>query len=57
MAVKKRNVWINDEDWTAMGDKAQAEGKTISVLIRERLLTGNGHDPRFGSPRPAPKGK
>ena len=49
-SVKKRSVWINDDDWTAMGDLAQREGKTISVLMRDRVLASNGK-------RPAAKGK
>lgn len=53
MAVKKRNVWINDEDWAAMGQRAEAEGKTISILVRERVLA----PPQGRALHPVPTGR
>lgn len=44
-SVKRRTVWINDEDWAAIVERGQAEGKNVSVFLRERALASNGrHD-------------
>lgn len=37
-SVKRRTVWINDEDWATITERAQSEGKNVSVFVRERAL-------------------
>jgi hypothetical protein len=35
MAVKRRVIWMTDEEWTALGMVAQDQGVTISGVIRQ----------------------
>lgn len=38
-SVKRRTLWINDEDWRAIVARAAAAGQNASVYMRERALT------------------
>jgi hypothetical protein len=44
-SVKRRVLWINDEDWAAIVERATAASKTASVYVRERALAGLDHYP------------
>lgn len=37
MAVKRRIVWLSDEEWAALGSIAQANKSTVSAMIRSMI--------------------
>lgn len=59
MAVKRRTLWFNDDDWSKMQTAAEARNLNVSRLIRELVLRDPGSKPapseRDIAPRSAPK--
>lgn len=62
MAVKRRVIWLSDEEWAILGQVAHDNGKTISEVIRTarfvhpsaiRDVTAIEH--RYSTPPPFPE--
>lgn len=43
MAVKRRVIWLSDEDWAEISQEAKRAGKTISVYLHS-AVTVERHD-------------
>lgn len=41
MAVKRRTIWVSDEDWEEITTWAKIAGETPSVFLREAVRQGD----------------
>ena len=62
MAVKRRIIWMSDEDWAKLGEKADLRSLSRSAYIVASTVGGGFitpeamlRDPVFMAFRPAPK--
>ena len=42
MAVKRRVIWMGDEDWAGLTGYAEAQGDTVSGLVRRMFHQTRG---------------